>query len=407
MLYIPTVLCLTIGIFDAGSTGTRLKVYRFDEDVLVSQKTYKPEEQNTQIEKKGLHEQNKHEIEAMFKEFKHIINVEDSKMQLGFYGTAGMRGISGSKQQNIIKQIREELNGYDLIQAEVLSGKQEAFNTLKAFGYYAPFEDDFTIVDMGGRSVQIVQKIGQNVYIESLEMGVLYSRCTKAGINNRERVFLRKGIELDDIKNRNVDEVLIEHTSCTVDENSYKCSKKTIVNYYRSAVDKREAYGVEKQGHRSETALSGFLANLLKKIGNITNEINLSEVKPESRKFNVLEQVEIKDRYTCIDDFFEKNMLEPLKETKKVFLLSYYEEISAKLRKTTLSRLFGLFDRSCSSRYDSECQKVYYSLQFLKNLGIKKEKNLILINNEFNVDISWSLGKALQIRRLADRKLYK
>lgn len=403
MLYIQVVVCLTIGVFDAGSTGTRLKVYRFDDDLLVSQKTYKPEEQNTRIEKKGIHEQNKDEIEAIFKEFKNVINVEDSKMHLGFYGTAGMRGVSGSKQRDIIKQVKDYLEGYDLIQTEVLSGKQEAFNTLKAFGYYAPFEDDFTIVDMGGRSVQIIQKMGRSVFIESLEMGVLYSRCSKGVLRNRNRMFLQKGIELDDNMNRDVDEVLIEQLSCTADENGYKCSKKTIVNYSKVAVDEVTDYGIEKQGHKSETALSIFLSNLLKKVGNPTQAINLAEIKPEYQKFAVLEASEIKDKYKCIDQFFEQNMLEPLTETRKVFLLSYYEEISANLTKTTLNTLFKLFEKSCFSEYNKECPKAYYSLQFLKNIGIKNEKKLILINNEFNVDISWSLGKALRIKALLKR----
>lgn len=337
MNLIQGVGCMSVGVFDAGSTGTRLKVYDINDGRLTGEIKYK-------MNAGGLHEKTKPEIENTLDRFKAIVS--QPKVS-GFYGTAGLRMKEKRRQDEILNTVKRKLN---LTEAKVLSGIEEAFYALKAFEYYLPDEDDFTLIDMGGRSVQIIYKKRDIVKINSLDMGVL----TSLSCNKNSKYIIGDKAQYDDHVNPMI------------------------------------PFGLNNQmGHLNDKMNSfdlndlNFMENLLKSIYN--------PVKNNQFTFK-------NDNFSCTDEFFKNIKLQKLPETKKIYLISYFEElVDGDYNDMSINILFDRFIVSCYRNFNEDCQKKYYSLRFLEELGINRNIPVIMINLKMKVDISWTLGKALEL----------
>lgn len=409
LLALQTVCCIDIGIFDAGSTGTRLKIYRFDGDTLTTQLTFKHDEIDKNGSKKGIHEQNDSEIKPIIRGLASKAAEIQPDMLLAFYGTAGLRSMPVSVQNDILARVKGYLKKYNLFDVKILEGNEEALYSLRSFEYYLPWEDDFSIVDMGGRSVQIIHKKGSLIRVNSLEMGIVNSTCkpkkNKTKTPGSYLVETAASNMLHEMKNNNQlpdkklkNEILIKKTECKEVEKKgtkiYECEEKYVFDsflgkadpktriYKGNAVDRVQGFhyfkNVVKFNSKESTNDRSFLASpgLARSQGN-------QSVK-------------------CIDDFFDKSPLEKQEPTKKVFLLSFYEEVISPLKNITLKTLFESYERSCPKSSDEKCIRLYYSLKFLERLGVGEGIELVLVNRVYNIDISWSLGVALEIKRLSE-----
>ncbi|ELA41527.1 uncharacterized protein VICG_01391 [Vittaforma corneae ATCC 50505] len=411
LLVLWTANCINIGIFDAGSTGTRLKIYQFDGNTLTSQLTFKHHELNKNIPKKGIHEQSNSEIESTIDELvRKAIEIQPD-MLLAFYGTAGMRSVPANIQNSILDRVRDCLKKYNLFDVKVLEGNEEALYSLKSFEHYLPWEDDFSIVDMGGRSVQIIHKRGSLIRVNSLEMGIINSTCKQQ--NNKVKSIIdgllkgRSDNLLTEVESSNQhsgkrlnSEILIKGTDCReIKEKGikvYECEEKSIFN---SFIDRKNAK--VKSNESTANKIDNFHHfRIITKFNN-KDQINNKSFLASSD----LTKSQDNSNIECIDSFFDMSHLEKQSPTKKVFLLSFYEEILTSTKNITLKRLFENYNSFCSKNSDEKCTKLYYSLKFLEKLGINESVELILVNKLYNIDISWSLGIALEIKRMNEDAL--
>ena len=58
-----------------------------------------------------------------------------------------------------------------------------------------------------------------------------------------------------------------------------------------------------------------------------------------------------------------------------------------------------IFDEKCSNNLSEDCLRMYYSIQFLKYIGVDSTLKLRILNTIKKLDISWPLGKALEIKK--------
>lgn len=384
MRYFFLINALKIGIFDGGSTGTRLNLFEFDNKMLRSQLSIKSDKMKTSKVKKGLHQLSDQDIENTVQYLIKESHVT-SKTPLGFFGTGGLRAINIDKQKKVIDIVGKTLKNYNLIQSRIIDGVEEALYSFKAFEYINPQEKDYVIIDMGGKSVQIIHKDKNDIKLLSLELGIMHYDCLS-----------------------NVDDPLSKILSSANENNS-----KLNLNYfiptnaisYLTCNDKLEKTFLKF--HCSETELSentGIV--LLKKNFNSIDEITDTNYIPEYLNLNVNSHLSFKKdtqsinpKLECIKKFLNKKLKISLTPVKTIFLMSFFEEIVKFKTQFTLKQLIEDYDGICNSDIlTTKCLKFFYVLQFLSKLGINPNANLKLANNTDNVDISWPLGMAISLK---------
>lgn len=158
----------SLGIFDAGSTGTRLNIYTFDDEGIKEVASYR--------RTGGLH---KMPLGMVSGTIDYLIRESqiDRLTPLWFYGTAGIRSLPAAQQTAIMTEAKNVLAGYNLREAGILSATSEGAYMLKAFEYLSPYHPSFMIVDMGGLSVQLIKKDEEGAQVESYELGITKSQC--------------------------------------------------------------------------------------------------------------------------------------------------------------------------------------------------------------------------------------
>ncbi|KAI4292016.1 ectonucleoside triphosphate diphosphohydrolase 5/6 [Pancytospora philotis] len=176
--------CRTVGIFDAGSTGTRLTVYTLANGRVVNTATDR--------EAGGLHLMPPDEAASAVDRLLQKSGVS-TKVPLWFYGTAGMRSLDAEAQSAQLSAIRGAMGGYNIKEAKVLQGYEEGLYTLKAFEHLSPNRPYFILVDMGGMSTQVVVKDGSRVNIESYDLGITKSNCSPEGNADKHLVLQLSG----------------------------------------------------------------------------------------------------------------------------------------------------------------------------------------------------------------------
>lgn len=424
MFHLAVCCCVSIGIFDAGSTGTRLKIFDIENGRLNGEIKYKIEG--------GIHEKSTEEIEETLKRFSNInsgnnsnsnnssINNREGQQPLkrfnniekmGFYGTAGLRLEDKNRQNEILKIVRDKLKDSNLVESKILSGLEEAFYAQKAFEYYIS-EEDYVLVDMGGRSVQIIYKNEGTVKMSSLDMGVLKSEKCNIYIERYENNSKNRGDSFNNNTSRNKRDPFNNNTS----RNRGDLFNNNTSNNSRN--NRGEVIVDDCSLIINEGAFKEFICN---KTNGIPNPAILQPT------FLPLQN----NKIDCIDEIFKNTKLEKIGKTKKIYLISYFEELlqdeDLVFQDLDLSILIDKFLQGCPQQNftnkentisinknkenndtisknkenftnkNKDCLKKYYSLRFLEEIGIDKNIPIVMINKKMNVDISWPLGKALEL----------
>lgn len=330
MLFLILITAIKIAIFDAGSTGTRLKIYTFQGSSLESQDIFKSQQN------KGIHEMNTTEIEDTITKLLSQGNVSNEDV-VGFYGTAGLRSADEKTRNRVIGKLKSLLNGHRTVDVAVMSGLDEALYSSKAYEFLKSAKNQYCLIDMGGRSVQIVQRNNLIYKLASLDLGILNSKC-----NESKEGFL---------------------------ETFYGKLK----NLFGSSSKLTTFFSVDKK-HQSSSLTSDFLSEKL-----LTTLFSVD-----------------KKHLKCIDDFFDRSLDFTIDKTDEIYLMSYYEDILRSGEQKSLKQLVNDFNWECTKMSDP-CSKMYYSIKFLNRIGIHEDQKLRIINDSDRFDMSWPLGKAVEI----------
>lgn len=167
-----------IAIVDAGSTGSRLNLYVYDEDqnktpINISKfwsKKIKPG--------LGTIESNKSTIDAYLSTL--LADAPVKEMPIYFYATAGMRLLSAEKQAAYYQEIQQwftQKNEWTLMSAKTITGNEEALFDWLSVNYnlgnlQSEKEESVGVMDMGGASVQIVFPIKQKQATDNSQVEV-------------------------------------------------------------------------------------------------------------------------------------------------------------------------------------------------------------------------------------------
>ena len=165
-----------IALFDAGSTGTRLTIYSFIDHTLDTVNQFKAP--------CALDQLTGSEIEMCLISIAKQANLSTAT-PIGLYATAGLRRASKEARESVLQSIHQGLIMYNLKEAKIITGDEEALYTLKAFEYLNPSLEDFVILDLGGKSIQIISRNGSHIGLGTARIGLVDAKSDKLVRNNR------------------------------------------------------------------------------------------------------------------------------------------------------------------------------------------------------------------------------
>lgn len=286
---------VSIGIFDAGSTGTRLNIYTFSGGEVMDVRAFRKEH--------GLHTLGPENAARTVQGLAVTAGVPRS-LPLWFYGTAGLRTLGIESQNALLSAVATALNGYRLVEARVLTGNLEGLYTLKAFEYLSPHVPSFVLADMGGLSVQIIRKDFNHAGISSFPLGINVSKC----------------IDSEGLAGDSVPYPLYN------DQNS--CVLRLFNKNGLRAISRRNA--------GTTIYVTSFFYDLLIENGSV---------------------------------------------------LSLWE-------------LNGIFRRRCRQEKTDVCNRLFFAIKLLERLGLRQHDHLFLLKKINGLDVSWALGRAVELNRL-------
>ena len=166
------ILCVQVGVFDLGSTGTRLHIFKIESEKIKDVKEYKS---HTAVKKES--------IGTMGFVLQDLLRQAEinSRVPIGIYGTAGLRENDEKLtddekmefQHRFFNSANRSLGEYNLIDAKIISGAEEAVGIQRAFEYFFPEKHSYLLLDMGGKSTQVVHRKEEKYFFNSLNVGMV------------------------------------------------------------------------------------------------------------------------------------------------------------------------------------------------------------------------------------------
>ncbi|OQS54404.1 hypothetical protein EHP00_1839 [Ecytonucleospora hepatopenaei] len=163
-----------ISLFDAGSTSTRLHIYSFVGDKLCKKGCF------FHYEPLG--------IDTVERTLTNLLQNITSDIPVSFYATAGLREDKYSEE--ILKIVEKHMSNYNLVEIRLLTGEEEAIGLVDAFEYFFPEIENYLLMDMGGKSTQIVYKENGNKKFEVIETGISSKKKFKEESANSKVEFI-------------------------------------------------------------------------------------------------------------------------------------------------------------------------------------------------------------------------
>lgn len=222
---IDFIYACSVGVIDAGSTGTRLNIFQIKNNEINTVSVIR--------QKGGIDTIPFNSIGIYLNNLIKNANLP-TNVPLIFNSTAGMRKLNKVNSDKILDKIKKEMWEYNLIENKVIKGEVEAYYTLKSIEYAAPEMKEFIIIDMGGKSVQIIEKNENGHSVKSYEIGILDNECLLAQDNiiNKINVKRHENNRIDIIK-RSYNELIKKYKNDQITNKQVELKKenlKSIIN---------------------------------------------------------------------------------------------------------------------------------------------------------------------------------
>lgn len=432
ILIVLKIYAGTIAIFDAGSTGTRLNIYDFKNYEIVSFTSAdepggldKFDENEIRrilyklINDTGLSNRlsgvnsnrNKTELENRSETFYQIggnkreeirhedyriknneIDKNDDKksIKFAFYGTAGFRELPKKSQKSKMKIIKKILSAFELVENYILSGDEEGKYTMEAFEYLNNDKSNFSLIDMGGKSLQVASKVNNSIYIESFELGILKRRCDSRNIN-------MMNFNYDNNKKNNSQTPLFNYDSFTEEDlliNKDKPVRKIFNGNSTSIASKKH----------SDTMKNNI--NYKNRSTDHNDHESIHFDQNNDKISNQVKRFEIENN-DCVEKSLNNqnfNLVKNYLRNSKIYLLSVFYDVLSKFGKfNTIHKIEQYYDVECYNKSE-ECKDIDYIIKILKKLGIGQNQNFQNIKFINGKNLTWSLGKALEIEKKFQKK---
>ncbi|KAI5190617.1 ectonucleoside triphosphate diphosphohydrolase 5/6 [Nematocida sp. AWRm77] len=347
-----------VAVFDGGSTGTRLNIYKFDSKGLILK------EHMLRSTHPGIHQAKDPEkiLAELLEKGKVFLKQHRGSTEYNFpvvfNATAGMRLLDVGKRNALLKQIKStletQLKKKD-IEVRVIDGKEEGFYAWSALVFVTKMKEKIGIIDLGGGSAQISFEIDKDH--QASEDGVVHGK-TK---NVLSRSFLGMGLVAGVEEARKADTKKV----CAWNSTEFdiaECKrhiKATVGRMIQERTGGKEvAPGISQV---STIFVSSFISEILQMIKT-----------PQEIKFQDM-----------------KELVDSVCKTPATSMFSG----SLSLASAELAPNPEILDKKDQS---STCISVIYAIMFMESLGVGlftpiKDAGLI------PVDISWSLGRALSL----------
>jgi exopolyphosphatase/guanosine-5'-triphosphate,3'-diphosphate pyrophosphatase len=175
-----------VAAIDCGSNSTRLLIANvLSGELEPLYKTHQVTKTSEGVEENHeISEDAKNRLIKILRTYVKKINIE-SVDQIFITGTAAFRDAQNS--DIVIEEIRKKLD----LEIQVISGEEEGFLTSLGVLSSCEIQDNFFIVDIGGRSTELIYDIDNRTQVNSLDLGVvsLTERILKKNPLNEKQVF--------------------------------------------------------------------------------------------------------------------------------------------------------------------------------------------------------------------------
>ena len=186
-----------VAAIDCGSNSTRLLIAEVSSGELVQIfKTHKVTKTSEGLEGSNeISNDAKNRLIKALREYQKKINLENVD-QIFITGTAVFRDAQNSEK--IIEEIKNKLD----LEIQVISGEEEGFLTSIGVLSTNTIEENFFIVDIGGRSTELIYDSEKRTNVHSLDIGVVSLTERVSNINPYSSSDKE---EADDLINKNID----------------------------------------------------------------------------------------------------------------------------------------------------------------------------------------------------------
>ncbi|KAI5186581.1 ectonucleoside triphosphate diphosphohydrolase 5/6 [Nematocida homosporus] len=346
-----------VAVFDGGSTGTRLNIYRFDAKGLELKKHV------LESVSPGIHQSASpmKDIETLLARGRSFLasqgHSEQYDFPVVFNGTAGLRLVELKHRERVLAEVKEALvkaTKKKDIEVRVIDGKEEGFYAWAALAFATKSKDKIAIIDLGGGSAQISFEIDRD--LQSSQDGIVEGKKKKVLSKSFLGLGLVAGLEqvhrLDTQQVCAWGEKTFELTAC---KRHMKASLSSMI--LEKTGGKEIAPGISQV---STVFVSSFISEIL-------------------HEFNTPSNIQFKDIKSLVDSVCV------VKKSGATGLELALSPMSAQAVPTVSTPPPSL-----------KCPTVIYASMFMENLGVGlftpiKDASLI------PVDISWSLGRALSL----------
>lgn len=341
-----------VAVFDGGSTGTRLNIYKFDSKGLVL-KAHVMHNISPGIHQVASPKKVVQELLAQGKSFlkKNGHPPEYSSFPLVFNGTAGLRLVEERKRASVLQEVKQTLESETKKETEVrvIDGKEEGFYAWAALVFVTQIKPKIGIIDLGGGSAQISFEIDSD--LSAAAEGVVHGK-NKSVLS---RSFLGTGLVAGVEQVRKTDSKHVcDVSSPQLDVGLCKAHiKSTLSNLmYKNTGGKEIAPGISQI---NTIFVSSFISEILRMLQT-----------PEQAKFQDI-----------------KNLMAAVCTTQSLKDSAAEEEEAGP-------------NPAGRKKKGPNCISIMYAVMFMEALGVGL---FTPIKDSANVptDISWALGRAISL----------
>lgn len=339
-------------VMDAGSSGTRLNVYGFNNKRMI-EIFY-----NCSIEP-GVSALLENEI---FEQLSLLVNKSEKDLQnfipdlkkvpLAYLATAGLRLIPKDQSKNILKSIKLFFNKYLLKDLRMITGAEEGLLGLRSLLIQKKMEH-YILRKFG------CELLSKDMFSDELKEEYCYEVTKHLNHPHTYGIIDLGGGSVEVAYTDLTTNELISQSFLGFGLNESLKTIKTHPSFQKCKIEKE---------------------NLIKEDNTLTEACQ--------DIFNTLFSAGPKEKYTS-----------NLKKMNEIFLVSFIHEklFTNQSHRKTLNDLKDIFHNKCSDLKSDECVKMYFLILLLDYFDFKKDTNFFLMSDIFDVTINWSVAEGYDL----------